>query len=980
MECNAREPVTGPTAYLVDLMKALDSVRVNSTGKTVLRTLLDRRPDLERVGLTCAKTDTKMLYIDLANEVMESFISVTLPLQTAQEHSNIVEESSDDILAHAPRYINRVVYETMLENQVYPMEVFPYNYAVDCLRSFATSQRTTLAEMRRNLISPQRVLSYQISGAQQSKIAESHLRRAVAAETLGLSEEDFTAITGEHFQPPLSDDTPGTSSIDKVPLYWGYANEAAMLNQTEGHGLSFVREFLRRAGLSLAELVDILQTQYVGGRLLLTTEDEHSQFSNRSNDLRLCFSKLMSPTGDLDVNICDELQAFMRLRRKLGWSTTLLDAAWSCLAHSRQTSVRGIPAEWIEQLAAMKRLTCLSGIELYRILPLWADMDTNGDQSLYAQLFISGKPYLMQSLLALKDKQGRYLFLTVEHTLSKVSTELTAALRITPSQLASIVKSACLSFESPLTSSNLNAVYRVAIFCEAFSIACEDYEAYCSIFGDSHLILESPIHTLALFQQWRDWTDNGWTLPHLATVLHGAVEIVNGALTATITSFLQFVAADVGISAEYQIRVFDRIKSDFPGIDASILKAITTETIDSSPNFQQEPWSIMDSLTECIQDEACDAQANPTGYFSPPTDDLYKFHILSENPEVYIMLDGVALPLQPDPLHEKQRVSSVVRLLNGQSYRIQSTSITFAELNWSISTTLPMPFSSRAFVSDKFMSNLQRIYQNLHRLQTLLELIPLDLEELEFFLGSLNLAGLDLNALSRLLYYHQLRQGPSTSSLSLLKYLNQPEREKDIASVLGDGLGINSGIISEAILAKYPSVSEEALRELVRHPRVLLTLRQNIDYLKRIRPPGAPTQLLFDWAFCSSRPKQFQVADQLRILFVASNETTGTGIPSLAQAEDTLRQHRREALISYLLQQSTMRTQNIIDSDSLFEHFLIDINIDSMRKTSRIQNAIATIQLYVERCLLGMEANHGIGRLEVKELRKLWTPLQKYTL
>ncbi|KAJ5949958.1 hypothetical protein N7454_001542 [Penicillium verhagenii] len=411
-----------------------------------------------------------------------------------------------------------------------------------------------------------------------------------------------------------------------------------------------------------------------------------------------------------------------------------------------------------------------------------------------------------------------------------------------------------------------------------------------------------------------------------------------------------------------------------------MLKVVTTDTLDTSTSVLQKQGSIMDKLAEEIRCEGSGRQATTCGYFLPSTTELYKFHILSEDPRASITVDGVVLPLKSDSLHPNQQVSGVIRLLNGQSYRIESTGITLAQLNWSTSTVLPMPLSSTSFVSDTGILTLKNAYQDLHRLQALFKLIPLDLEELQFFLGGLNLAGLDLNSLSRLQHYHQLRQGSSKSLMPLLKWLYQPERTGVLASVLGNSLGFSPGIVSEVLVAKYPSLPDKALGDLCRDPWVLLNLRQNIQYLQRIRPPGASTQLLYDWAFFSSRSEQFQVADKLRQLLVASNETVSAANSSLAQAEDILREHRRAALIAYLLQQPLIQQRKLVDSDSLFEYFLIDVNMGPMLKTSRIQQAIATIQLYVQRCLLGLETHDSITPLDIDVLRSLWSPLQKYTL
>jgi hypothetical protein len=41
---------------------------------TALDVLLKRRPDLQHLQLTCANANTLIAYLDLANEVMESFV------------------------------------------------------------------------------------------------------------------------------------------------------------------------------------------------------------------------------------------------------------------------------------------------------------------------------------------------------------------------------------------------------------------------------------------------------------------------------------------------------------------------------------------------------------------------------------------------------------------------------------------------------------------------------------------------------------------------------------------------------------------------------------------------------------------------------------------------------------------------------------------------------------------------------------------
>ncbi|KAI1293914.1 hypothetical protein F5Y03DRAFT_411206 [Xylaria venustula] len=96
---------------------------------------------------------------------------------------------------------------------------------------------------------------------------------------------------------------------------------------------------------------------------------------------------------------------------------------------------------------------------------------------------------------------------------------------------------------------------------------------------------------------------------------------------------------------------------------------------------------------------------------------------------------------------------------------------------------------------------------------------------------------------------------------------------------------------------------------------------------------------------------------------------------SLAVIQDNLRNKRRKALIQYLLQHRAMKARNILDEGDLFEFFLIDVQMSSGLETTRIQQAISTIQLFVHRCLFGGEA--GVEAHLISQDR--WSWMKRYS-
>ncbi|MEQ1531851.1 MAG: neuraminidase-like domain-containing protein, partial [Methylococcales bacterium] len=68
-----------------------------------------------------------------------------------------------------------------------------------------------------------------------------------------------------------------------------------------------------------------------------------------------------------------------------------------------------------------------------------------------------------------------------------------------------------------------------------------------------------------------------------------------------------------------------------------------------------------------------------------------------------------------------------------------------------------------------------------------------------------------------------------------------------------------------------------------------------------------------------------------------------------------LRERRRDALVSYLLVQDKLQQWGVIDADSLYEYFLIDVQMGACMDTSRVRQAMSSVQLFVTRCLLNLE-------------------------
>ncbi|MCI0347982.1 MAG: Tc toxin subunit A, partial [Acidobacteriales bacterium] len=205
-DCQHCRSIYSPAAYLVDLLQflgpntpgmitPLDALIGNSkktwpNGKPVV----GRRPDIAHIQLSCENTNTTIPYVDLVNEVLESYIAFdqTLPVRETDEAGAALvppvpqpNESSPGVtaaeLAANPENTRDLAYEE-LEAAVYPFTL-PFNQPV-------TSLRLTLEQMGS---SRHEVMA--VFGKKDDDAAG----YARDVEALKLTEGEFAVLTGKQF-------------------------------------------------------------------------------------------------------------------------------------------------------------------------------------------------------------------------------------------------------------------------------------------------------------------------------------------------------------------------------------------------------------------------------------------------------------------------------------------------------------------------------------------------------------------------------------------------------------------------------------------------------------------------------------------------------------------------------------------------------------------------------------------------------------
>jgi len=130
-------------------------------------------------------------------------------------------------------------------------------------------------------------------------------------------------------------------------------------------------------------------------------------------------------------------------------------------------------------------------------------------------------------------------------------------------------------------------------------------------------------------------------------------------------------------------------------------------------------------------------------------------------------------------------------------------------------------------------------------------------------------------------------------------------------------------------------------------------LKRLWDVLQVVERFGVQVASLLDWTYvvspAISKEQRFVIARDLKEVIKAHFEPE-TWQRIAQPIFDKLRQRQRDALVAHVMHQ-----HGFASMEQLYEYFLIDPGMEPVVQTSRIRLAIASVQLFIQRCLLNME-------------------------
>ena len=433
------------------------------------------------------------------------------------------------------------------------------------------------------------------------------------------------------------------------------------------------------------------------------------------------------------------------------------------------------------------------------------------------------------------------------------------------------------------------------------------------------------------------------------------------------------------------------IRDKFPNIDASILPIMLSNivTIPDSEGKMVAPLTILDGvhyrsgeITGKMFHQPTDSGENTImkGYFRPAAANMYQFHLPKESAgeggkegvKIEFMINGVKLYLEQSEFSE-QWTTAPIMMSNGQDYLLNS-SINLRSISWATKQSAPVKFTSTTLIPYDSAVTVTFVLRSVDRIACILNKLRLSLEELKYFQvvpsktsrpESLHMMTFDFNSLSlsdleTLQSYQDMRDTVAKDPHALIRLFSwlsnsAPLDTTELAAQLAAATSWPKDQLHYALQAKCHSMKPDAIIQLLCDDfKELVSLQEIVEVFRRVNAvPGVKLSMttLFQLALLGPTTTDFRNATSLRLSLPERQ---------LSHCAAELRERQRTALVQYLLQQDYIKEKDIYDADGLFDYFLIDVQMGPQMELTRMKQAISTVQLYVQRCLLGLEVKNGV--------------------
>ncbi len=931
-DCEHCRSVLSPAAYLVDLLRFVENRPIlgdddNEGSQQAFAALIERRPDLVQILLDCANTNTVLPTIDLVNEILERAVANVTPSSWPQ-----TTRTAEELRAH-PEHLLPQAYDVLRE-AVYPW-VLPFDLALEESRGYLSHLGAPLWRVLEVLGAPSEGLEHEI-----------------ARERLGLS-----ALSGQIVAGEATGHDPGD--------FWGTDAADVVGDVTD------VRTFLARSGLTFTTFQELERTAYAGGNVLGIEFEEPCQLDGAEI------------TG-LNSDRLSRIHRFMRLQQASQRSIFELDAALQAIGESGGGAGDPLGPNFLRAFgrlqALLSRFSRLSKLEL---LAWCGDLETrrakSDERAFYETIFVETLRDGDPSPFAI----GRPPKPLADHL-----PELSAALELPENDVQALIDLDPTEITSTLAT--LSRLFRWASLARALQLSIAELLQLVELSGTSPFTTTGPqavTQILAFIEVADCVAESGLSLARLDHVLRHQDDSA---------------LADANTLADMLVELIRGLQT--------VRDEISSELDPSRPAIDV----LADRLVQVLSQEEADAllavvQAPPGGaapampgayepFLSVPTwEELHLELPPDASPDTHARATLVLAAFLPFLRRTLMRGVVVQKLADTAGLTPALTAFLLAPVEAAPTQRLALFVGGAAplvdaldFASDAeaisapdFASHLENgtggfpplaeqmsAIRWLHKVAVLMEAFDLSEEDVRWLYQHADTTGL-LNPEDLPIESHD---GPSPlfdAFARLQRFVALSDRLADRAS-LRRILIANDGDVQTEIAAAafWP---EAALGTLITHFELDDGALRSVTGLERLNEAFALAQHLgvsadraASWA---QTAVSFTVARDIKAAAKAKYPVDRW--PAVAEPlRDALREKQRDALVAHVL----AHDPEAETPEELFGRFLIDVMVSSCAKTSRIKQALSSLQTFVQRVLLNLEPGINFSEDAATE----WRWLQRY--
>jgi len=1055
-ECTHCRSVYSPAAYFVDIMRYLGERGTQGTGmhagKNVSQVILQRRPDLGEIELSCENTNTPLPYIDLVNEILEDSVAPPVPLTlNGAIEPDLVEGPAktsvlDELKLHGialsadarvyspdsrgswavrdaqhayaifktgaalnllptrqthlsaaelranPEHTNLDAY-SKLKGEVFPLSL-PFDLANFEARAYLS-----------HLGVPQPRLLELFQQKQSDHVTLSPSDLQIDCARLNLSETERQILTGTLPGRQAWEFWGLTETGNNIPHPENPADPTQNISGNWVDVLSNVDVMLHRSGVTYKELLQLVDLQYINPdrSIFIDTSDPNAANCDTSK-----FTIL-----NLTAEAANRMHRFIRLWRKFAGPMWELDLLLPDFDPAVNVTDKRITDAFLQTLSGMNRLREQLGLDwrvlrsFYESIDHVISLDHSQDgapvvQTLYQRLFRNKLVDAVASFPASPDQ--------VTGTIADKIPGILAAFRIKEADLTLILSEPDLgvAVTANLDAAMLSRIHRIAVLAQSLNLSIDAFlrlRRLCAFdpFSD-------PAATLNFVALAKDIAASSFSVLELDYLLahrftsSSGVPLEDKAIIGAVQDIrqgLQKISDELRLKSEETTQAYVKSKLGLlPALEKDADQGVALSIIDGTwQGTSAERDQLIDTFFAGVLDlPAAKAKLSAiAGGLSPAafqTEVDKRFDYLQPELEAFLQQTQ-----KETFVHEKiaealaLEVPSVTILLT----RLKlpgSTSILLQEIN-DPRLLARLPDGTYQFgLRETDFPGIFRSLRLLHKNALVIGKLQIKTNELTWWLDHATaMAWMDpanfpitsaapppIESWRAMHWFFEWKSGLPNADLTAFEFAAnvldpaKPSSESvaDLARLTG-WEAANTETLTKAFHWKDAGAGFDVIKQELKKSVSLIRLAECMKTLRRL---GVNAARALQWA--KAEPSSAD-ADSLKQTVKAKYDLKQWQ-QVIQPIQDAFREQKREALVSWLVAHPDQtKGQNWSDANGLFSYFLIDVEMCACMLTSRLKQAAASVQLFVQRCLLNLELDI-LAKADLDPKWKQWKWMKQYRL